>query len=55
MLRIVRATEPIPVDHPVLLLFGQPGIGKTSLAFSAKRPLLLDFDATIAKDTEEPT
>lgn len=45
MLRIVRATEPMHVEHPVLLLFGQPGIGKTSLAFSAKRPLLLDFDA----------
>jgi len=43
-MKIIRASEPIPVLHPVFLIFGQPGIGKTSLAYSAADPLLLDFD-----------
>lgn len=43
-MRIIKATEAIPVDHPVFLIFGQPGIMKTSLAYSAKDTLLLDFD-----------
>ena len=43
-MRIIRATEAIPVAHPVFLIFGQPGIMKTSLAYSAKNTLLLDFD-----------
>jgi hypothetical protein len=43
-MRIIKATDAIPVEHPVFMIFGQPGIGKSSLGFSAKRPLLLDFD-----------
>lgn len=43
-MRIIKGIEPIPVDHPVFLLFAQPGWCKTSLGYSAKRPLLLDFD-----------
>jgi hypothetical protein len=43
-LRIIKSTEIIPVDHPVFLLYGQPGICKTSLGYSAKDPLILDFD-----------
>lgn len=43
-MRIIKATDAIPVDHPVFLIFGQPGIMKTSLAYSAKDALLLDFD-----------
>jgi hypothetical protein len=43
-MRIIKATEAIPVEHPVFLIFGQPGIMKTSLAYSAKDTLLLDFD-----------
>lgn len=43
-MRIIKATDPIPVDHPVFLIFGQPGIMKTSLAYSATDTLLLDFD-----------
>ena len=34
----------MPVEHPVFLIFGQPGICKTSLSYSATDPLLLDFD-----------
>lgn len=43
-MRIIAATEPIPVAHPVFLIFGQPGIGKSSLGYSLKDALALDFD-----------
>lgn len=43
-MRIIKSTDTIPVDHPVFLVFGQPGICKSSLGYSAKDPLLLDFD-----------
>jgi hypothetical protein len=42
--KIIKGTEAIPVEHPVFLIFGQPGICKSSLGYSAKNPLLLDFD-----------
>ena len=42
--RIVQGTEPIPVEHPVFVLFGEPGICKTSLAQSAEDPLTIDAD-----------
>lgn len=44
MLKIIRESDPIPVNRIVMLLYGQPGIGKTSLGFTAEKPLLLDFD-----------
>jgi hypothetical protein len=43
-MRIIRATEAIPVEHPVFLIFGQPGICKSSLGYSTKDGLTLDFD-----------
>jgi hypothetical protein len=43
-MKIVKATEPITVEHPVFLIFGQPGIGKSSIGYSAADPLLLDAD-----------
>jgi hypothetical protein len=43
-LKIVKGHEAIPVDHPVFLLFGQPGICKTSLGYSTAEPLLRDYD-----------
>lgn len=43
-MRIIKATESIPVEHPVFMIFGQPGICKSSLGYSAKDPLVLDFD-----------
>lgn len=44
-LKITRASEPIKVQRLVVCIYGQPGAGKSSLAFTAESPLLLDFDA----------
>lgn len=43
-LRIVKATEPMPVSNIVLTVYAQPGLGKSTLGFTADKPLLLDFD-----------
>lgn len=43
-LKITRASDPIRVERINVCIYGQPGAGKTSLAFTASRPLLLDFD-----------
>jgi hypothetical protein len=43
-INITRAIDSILTGNLVVVLFGQPGSGKSSLAFSASRPLLLDFD-----------
>jgi hypothetical protein len=43
-LKIVRASEPIAVERLNMVIYGPPGIAKTSVAFTAAAPLLLDFD-----------
>lgn len=43
-LQIIRASDPIRVDRLNTVIYGPPGLGKTSLAFTADAPLLLDFD-----------
>lgn len=43
-LRITKANEPVPVDRTVTVIYSAPGLGKTTLAFTADRPLLFDFD-----------
>jgi len=43
-IKITSAAEPIPVNRITLALYGDPGVGKTTLAFSAHKPLLFDFD-----------
>lgn len=42
--KIIRATDAIKVATLKVLLYGQPGLGKTSLAFTCNKPLCLDFD-----------
>lgn len=43
-LKITKANDPIRVERLNLVLYGPPGIGKSSLAFTADAPLMLDFD-----------
>lgn len=43
-LRILRSDEPITVSQIVMALYGNPGLGKTTLGFSAADPILFDFD-----------
>lgn len=43
-MKIVKSTDPITVATVTTLIYGAPGLGKTSLAFTAASPLLLDFD-----------
>lgn len=43
--QIIKGTEPIPVEHPIFVVFGRPALGKTSLGYSAPAPLLFDFDS----------
>lgn len=44
MLKITRAADPITVERLNMVVYGPPGLGKSSLAFTAEAPLLLDFD-----------
>jgi hypothetical protein len=46
-LRITRAIDPITVERLVLCVYSPPGLGKTTLAFTAENPLLLDFDSGV--------
>ena len=43
-LKIVRAEDPIKVERLNVVIYGPPGIGKSSVAFTADAPILLDFD-----------
>jgi len=43
-LKIIKSSDPIKVERLNVVIYAQPGIGKTSLAFTAESPLLLDFD-----------
>lgn len=43
-LTIVKGSEPITVDQIRMLVFGQPGSGKSSFGFTCETPLMLDFD-----------
>jgi phage nucleotide-binding protein len=44
MLKITTAADPLPVNRITMALYGDPGVGKTTLAFSARKALLFDFD-----------
>jgi hypothetical protein len=44
MLKIVPASDPLPVENIVLTIYAAPGLGKSSLSYTADKPLMLDFD-----------
>lgn len=43
-IRVTRSDEAIKIETICFTIYSQPGLGKTSLAFTASKPLLLDFD-----------
>lgn len=43
-LKITKASDPIEVKTLTACIYAIPGIGKTTLGFTAEKPLLLDFD-----------
>lgn len=43
-IHITRSTDRITVETTTIMLYGPPGIGKTSTGCTAEAPLLLDFD-----------
>lgn len=55
-LRIIPSTDPLTIENIVLTEYAAPGLGKTSLAFTADNPICFDADkgayrATNRKDT----
>lgn len=55
-LNIVTSVQPLNIENIITFIYGDPGIWKTSLAFTAKNPILFDFDkgayrASNRKDT----
>jgi len=44
MFKIIKKEEPLLTNSVNILIYGEAGVGKTSLAFTAKNPILLDFD-----------
>jgi len=43
-MKVIEPNEPIHVTHVAALLYGDPGVGKSTLANTAKDPVILDFD-----------
>lgn len=43
-MRIIKADEPLLINNIKVMIYGEPGAGKTSLGFSANRPICYDFD-----------
>lgn len=43
-LKITKSSDPIEVKNIKVMLYGQPGVGKTSTAFTSAKVLLLDCD-----------
>ncbi len=44
-LKITKAEDPLQINQLVVCIYAPPGLGKSTVGFSAHRPLLLDFDA----------
>jgi hypothetical protein len=43
-LKITKASDPIEVKNITACIYAVPGVGKSTIGFTAERPLLLDFD-----------
>ena len=47
--KVISKTDAIKTETLIALIYGDPGIGKTSLAFTTNHPLLLDFDGGVQR------
>jgi len=54
-IKIIREDEPMGVDTLVVVIYGEPGIGKTSLAFTSDHPLLEDYDDGLKRSVGRKT
>ena len=52
-IKIIKPGDQPAVKSLFCVLYGAPGIGKTSLALSSEKPLLLDFDGGFYRATRE--
>jgi len=43
-IQIIRPDEPMTIDNIVVVIFGEPGMRKTSLAYTSEDPFLFDYD-----------
>lgn len=43
-MKLIKATDLIPVENPTVVIVSDPGVGKTTLGYGADRALLLDYD-----------
>ena len=48
-MNIRKAADPIEIRSVFVVLYGQPGIRKTSWSFTAKKPLLLDYNQGVRR------
>jgi len=46
-IKIVKSDEAIPVTNISMLIYGESGVGKTTLAFTSNKALILDFDGGV--------
>lgn len=51
-LKLFKSTDQLPMKNLLVVIYGQPGVGKTSLAFTAENPVLLDFDRGVERVSE---
>ena len=42
--KIIKEDEELQVDNIIAVIYGEPGIGKTSLTFTSDKPILFDYD-----------
>ena len=54
MVRIVPAGTPAEIDRMVVVVYGQPGVGKTALASTAHNPVVLDFENGVHRSNMSP-
>lgn len=47
--QVITEEEPLNIENIVIVVFGEPGIGKTSLSFTSENPIVEDFDKGVQR------